>query len=460
MKRILAILLMVTLLLLAAGCSKNGDSAQLLLNDEGEKWYCGFSSRQIEIPDEGPLYIAGYHNGVEIRGVRDLCEAKAVWLDTGGKGTLLIGIDCVGLDSGTVEKIRASLADLPNCAGVQVYSTHTHAGIDTLGLWGQIGIDGKNPGYQENLLKAAEEAGREAAANRKAGTMYYGFVETKDMFRDSRDPQVYDSNLYQLRFAPEDGGRGLRMYIYGAHAESLRAGNTKVSRDFPGVLCDGVTEATGDSAMFMPGAIGGLVMTKSFVEGVDEGVKPEKNMQITGDLLIGYALSIESERQLSPEMKLSRAEFDIPMDNPIFLLYKSLGILNNRAVKADSATGYGVRTELSLLMLDDMAVCLMPGEIFPELVFGGTLDPGKDPTPLVQLAKEHGIDHVMVVGLANDEIGYIVSPSDYLVNPKIPYLERITDRKGEDHYEETNSVGPKCAERIAEAFVLALKALG
>jgi hypothetical protein len=249
------------------------------------------------------------------------------------------------------------------------------------------------------------------------------------------------------------------MYLYGAHAESLRAGNTKVSRDFPGLLCDGVREATGDNAMFLPGAIGGLVMTKSFVEGVDSGVKPEKNMQITADLLMEYALSIEEERQISPRMKLSRTEFNVPMDNPIFLLYKTLGILNNRAVKADSATGYGVRTELSILLLEDLALCLMPGEIFPELVYGGTLDPEKDPTPLVQLAKAHGIENLMVVGLANDEIGYIVPPSDYLVNEKIPYLERITDQKGEDHYEETNSVGPKCAERIAAAFEMALEAL-
>ena len=61
--------------------------------------------------------------------------------------------------------------------------------------------------------------------------------------------------------------------------------------------------------------------------------------------------------------------------------------------------------------------------------------------------------------LANDEIGYIVPPSDYLVNETLPYLERITNYKGEDHYEETNSVGPECAERIANAFEDAIKAL-
>jgi hypothetical protein len=391
--------------------------------------------------------------------VLDLCQAQAVWLDTGAEGVLLIGIDCVALDSGTVAEIRASLSDLPNCASIQVYATHTHAGVDTLGLWGPIGIDGKNSGYQQNLLKAAEEAGREAFANRTPGALYYGYAETERMYRDSRDPQVFDSNLYQLRFAPDAGGAGLRMYFYGAHAEALRGANRRLSRDFPGQLCDGVTEATGDNAMFFPGAIGGLIMTRTFAAGVENGLNAALSLQRTGEELVKYALSIEEERALEPELKLSRAQFTVALDNPVFLLYKLLGILNNRAVKAESATGYGVSTELSVLKLGDLGMCLLPGEIFPELVYGGTLEPAEDPRPLTELAAESGVEELLIVGLANDEIGYIVPPSDFLINEELPYLERIEDEKGEDHYEETNSVGPGCAVSVAEAFARALALL-
>ena len=66
---------------------------------------------------------------------------------------------------------------------------------------------------------------------------------------------------------------------------------------------------------------------------------------------------------------------------------------------------------------------------------------------------------MLVVGLCNDELGYIVPPSDFLVNPGAPYIERIRDARGEDHYEETNSVGPACAKCIADAFESALKKL-
>ena len=465
-KGIALLALLLFALSLYSGCQIGADDTESrTYQSSGEVWNCGFGRRQI-IPDEngdGPLYIAGYQNGVEITGVLDYCEARAVWIDTGAKGVLLIGIDCVGLDSGTVAKIRSSLAGIPNCASINIYSTHTHAGIDTLGLWGPIGVDGKNDAYMDNLITAAVEAGREAAENTTSGSLYYGFVETSEMYRDSRNPQVYDANLYQLRFSPDDGSAGIRLYFYGAHAESLRGDNTMLSRDFAGILCDRMQEVTGDNTMFFPGAIGGLIMTKAFVENTTTGA--QMNLRLTGDKLVMYAKMIYPgrEQELSPKLTVSRVDFTIPMDNTVFMLYKYLGILTNQVAEADSATGYGCRTELSVVMLDDIALTLIPGEIFPELVYGGKFGDanpdGENPLTLTEIAEAYGIRKLLVVGLANDEIGYIVPPSDFLVNEKLPYLERVMDKKGEDHYEETNSLGPKSAVCIADAFRSALAAI-
>lgn len=447
---------------LCCGCASRAETESVdTAHYSGERWYLGFGRQQIIPPedDAGPLYIAGYNSGKEIDGVLDYCEARAVWIDTGAEGFLLIGVDCVGLDSGSVAKIRSALADLPDCAAIHVYSTHTHAGIDTLGLWGPVGINGKNEAYMERVISAAAEAGRQAAAGRTAGELYYGFVATENMYRDSRQPWVYDENLYHLRFAPEDGSAGIRLYFYGAHAESLRDANTLLSRDFPGALCDEMQARTGDSTMFFPGAIGGLIMTREFVS------RAKYNLERTADRLVAFAEEITpaQERRLAPELAFSRVHFTIPMDNGVFLLYKYLGILTNRVTAADSATGYGARTELSVMLLDDIGLTLLPGEIFPELAYGGEYGDanpdGINPAPLTEIARANGVEQLLIVGLANDEIGYIVPPSDFLVHEEMPYLERITDYKGEDHYEETNSLGPLCAPKIAAAFQAALEAL-
>ena len=435
--------------------------------EEGEtmkEWHFGFGRRQILFPEDKiqSLYIAGYHNELPVSEVLDWCEARAVWIDDGGEGVLLIGIDCVALDSGVIGGIRDALSDIPGCRSVNVFATHTHAGPDTLGLWGPLLRDGKNPLYMRALHEAACGAAREAAAGARPGALRFGQVKTENMYRDSRYPTVYDENLYQLRFAARDGGGGLRLLFYGAHAESLRGANTRLSRDYPGLLCDGVTAATGDDTLFLPGAIGGLIMTREFVNASLDAVK---NLRVTADKLIEYALSIdeEAETALEPALRLVRQPFVVPLDNPLFSTYKALGILNSASEPCQSATGLGVATELTLLSLDGVTVALLPGEVFPELISGeayGDANPeGVNPTPLKDIAAAHGLERLLIVGLANDELGYIVPPSDFLLNEKTPYLSRAMDRRGEDHYEETNSVGPDCAACLAEAFAQAAERL-
>lgn len=444
---------------------------------QSAQWCMGFGRQAIDVPEdsEQPLYIAGYNSGAKISGVLDLCCAQAVWMDTGDDGILLIGVDCVGLNRTTIQTIRQRLEDFceeTGCIAVNIYSTHTHAGVDTLGLWGPTLVDGKNDDYSANLIEAAVTAAKQAYENRTAGSLYMGYAETENMLRDSRDPQVYDPNLYQIRFEPDAGSAaaaddaasgatpdnsyadtGIRMFLYGAHAESLRSSNPFVSRDYPGVLGDLVEEATGDVCMYMPGAVGGLIMTKEFITPYT------LNLELTGQMLAEYALSItpESEKELDPVLSFASAEFAAPLDNTGFLFYKFLGILDNDASRNyDSATGYELESEMALLKLGDTLFCLMPGEIFPELVWGGEYGDanpeGVNPEPLADIASAYGFDQLLVIGLANDELGYIVPPSDFLLNEDAPYLEKTMDYKGENHYEETNSVGPETANVIAEVF--------
>ncbi|MBR3750993.1 MAG: hypothetical protein IKK58_04395, partial [Clostridia bacterium] len=96
------------------------------------------------------------------------------------------------------------------------------------------------------------------------------------------------------------------------------------------------------------------------------------------------------------------------------------------------------------------------GEIFPELVSGQGLSDG-DPEALEHIAARYGVERLLIVGLCNDELGYIIPPSDFLLNDELPYIETVTDDMGENHYEETNSTGRETAARIAKAFETALK---
>lgn len=474
MKTLAVLLTLVTLLTLFTGCA-SGETiiteVYNLINEGKKQWTVGFGQAVLPYPDtDDPLYIAGYRNGYEIAGILDEQRATAVWLDCGGEGVLLIGVDCVGLSNKYVEDIRTDLAAECaewGCAIVHIYATHTHAGIDTLGLWGPVAVDGKNADFQQIVVEGAAEAARQAYASRHTGTLTYSTADTEDTQRDSRLPEVYDKNLHQLRFKPDDGTSGVRIISYAAHAEALRGSNTLLSRDFPGEMANILKEETGDDMLYMPAAIGGLIMTREFNEDF-AFTTYEENMLYTGRRLADYLLAIPEtdEVPVEPVMTAARTLFSIPLDNTAFMYYRFLGILDNTAIPGDSKTGYCLETELSVVTLGDYTLTLIPGEIFPELVYGGYLTDdaaspeNENPTPLTEIAAQYGCGNLLICGLANDEIGYIVPPNDFMLSDTAPYFDKTMDHKGENHYEETNSVGIHTAHRIAEAFEETLKALG
>lgn len=113
----------------------------------------------------------------------------------------------------------------------------------------------------------------------------------------------------------------------------------------------------------------------------------------------------------------------------------------------------------------------MPGEIFGELVYGGMLEggtgnwfldphnPGAAPIQTItEIASAAGKDYgtnnydFLVFGQANDMIGYVIPPNDFLLNPTLPYLSNYKQGDKRNHYEETNSAGPNTAYVVADAF--------
>lgn len=447
--RILSVLLLVCLFLLPACSKKQPDF------EAPAVYSAGFGSSVLAIPknSEYPLYIAGYRNGKQITGVLDLQQARAIWLDDGRTSALLIAVDCVGLGSNTVNRIRARLSDFcreTGCDSVNVISTHTHAGIDTLGLWGPVGMDGKNPDFMQTVIDGAVTAAKAAYEDRSTGSLQYSVTPTEGLQADSREPQVYDNNLYQLRFIPDDEAKnGIRIVSFAAHAEALRGDNTKVSRDYPGIVCDRIHEETGEDALYLPGAIGGLIMTPVLTQ---EPFNAVENLHLTGERIASVALSADFEQELTPSLSVSRMEFEVSLENTLFLYYKFLGILQNESRQTLAGT-YLLTTELTVLRLGDLTLALLPGEVFPELINGTGKE--SDPTPLRELAQQHGIRDLMIIGLANDELGYIMPPSDFVVDSDLPFLQEAPG----DHYEETNSVGRECAAKLAEAFRKALQAM-
>ncbi len=102
-----------------------------------------------------------------------------------------------------------------------------------------------------------------------------------------------------------------------------------------------------------------------------------------------------------------------------------------------------------------LEIALVPGELYPELSVGGIQRyPGADfpDSPMEPAIKKlMSAQYRMLVGLADDEIGYIIPKAEW--DEKPPYLQNAT----KPWYGEVNSVGPDAAPRIVSALEQMLK---
>ena len=431
---------------------------------KSELFSLGFSKESI-LPDDvdkKKYYIAGYGENKPAKGVLDPPHTHAVWLDdlSGKGGIVIVSLDCVGMLNSDVNKLRSRLSEfskLSGCRSINIVCTHNHAGIDTMGIWGPLPLSGKNPKYMELVFSQTVKAVKDAYANRKLGKLYLGKTEVPDMQEDIRTPIVYSKTLTRLRFEPDDGSQQTYIINFASHSESLQGCNERISADFPHYMREKIKQETGAQTLYCVGAIGGMISMDipNEKEIRDKGNDFAESTANIGKRLAEYALSIKEETELAPKIGTLRQEVYIKAENTLLLIAAKAGILEADEYRMADKSGLVMKSEISYIEIDALKILLLPCEIFPELVYGGYLSAEEsatgygeeiNPTPLQKIIG----DDVMIIGLANDELGYVLPPNDFVLHEEAPYFENGHDIHGRRHYEETNSLGPHTAEIIAK----------
>ncbi len=425
----------------------------------------GFGKAAIIPPDllNKKYYVAGYNINNPATGILDVPHVHALWLDdNSGRGAVVfVSLDAVGILNKDINDVKASMAGFlkeAGCRSINILCTHNHAGIDTMGLWGPLPLTGRNPKFMEIVFNGINTAVRKAYEDRRKADVYLGRIPVEGMQNDHRTPVVYSKTLTRFRIVPTDGSREIYFINFAAHSESLGGGNSLVSADFPAYMREKILEETGAETVYCVGAIGGMISMDRIGDDIVESTKA------IGRKVAEFTLAIEKEEKIKPEINFMRQEFYAEVDNHVLMLATKIGILKaDRYHKKSASHGYVLKSEMTYFEIGGVKMLLLPCEIFPELVFGGYLSseesaegkgPEINPTPLTEIAGE---EELLIFGLANDELGYVLPPNDFLLDANMPYLEKAKDRLGRNHYEETNSLGPKTAPTIADAFARIMK---
>ena len=293
-----------------------------------------------------------------------------------------------------------------------------------------------------------------------------------ELLHDGREPYVKHDELVALRFESAAKKTVGIVVQWNCHPETLSSKNTEISADYVAATVAHLHAKHQCPVVYLTGTVGGL-MTSLHVEVKDRQgqaladgtfAKTERYGQLVGELA-DRALATAKPVKLTP-LEVRTKSFFMPIDNTFYVLAFNLGIVKREAFvwngdpfeaapakpKAPLKGRMCIQSEVGLLKLGDLEVAAIPGEIYPELVLSKVQDPADAGADFPDAPIEPGIyaqmkgPHRMIVGLANDEIGYILPKRQW--DEKAPYCY---GRK-RAQYGEENSLGPDTAPILCDVF--------
>ncbi len=398
----------------------------------------------------GPAYLAGFSPGRRSTGVHDPLYARCLYLDDGHLPLALVTLDLVGFLHHDVADLRSRLTR-DFASSVIVSSTHVHAAPDTLGLWGPGFIvpvgSGIDPDYIERIKTASAACVGEAATSARPASAAFarGQAPSDASFNihaeDRPDLASSKDDALTVMHWTDLAGAGVATVVsWACHPEALGRDNTLVTADYPAPLERRIEQTLGGTALYVNGAIGGLVTVRI----PETGPHDFELAEAVGTRIADAALAAlaapdrvtwspapdevhgEVHGEVHDELHAVSRAVPIAFDNGWWRFFHWVGLLDVILDDDDN-----VASDVTAWRVGPSVWLTVPGEIFPSL--------GR------RYKTAMASDFPFLVGLGNDELGYIMEPAEF-----------------EDDtydYEQMMSPGPATGPTLTTAVDAVLQAL-
>lgn len=352
---------------------------------------------EIDISPTEPGWLKGKYV------IHDPLKARCSVFARGELKVAIVGADLFGLLKSDVDPMEARLRKM-GISHLLFGMSHNHAAPDTIGIYGNY------PGpyvrhVQDRVVEGVSKAlGRLAPVKEllvSSDELSLAGARVSGLFRNARNPGIVDPQVAVVQARGRDGGPLVTIVHFACHVEGLEKGPKEISADFPGYMCDELSRSTDAPVLFLNGAIGGMVSGDTRVRSHEEARKA--GLRLAGEVSRILKFAVPSATNT---FDFRRSRIEVPVTNARLLLFEKMS-KGRRLFHRGRAT-----SELFHLILADAEFLTIPGELLPEISFE-------------LLEKMKGYPR-MIVGLCNDELGYIIPAEDF--------------RKGA--YEESMSVGP------------------
>jgi hypothetical protein len=415
----------------------------------------GAASR--DITPAGVVNLGGYGLGdgslipeaVVGRGGRDSAKGehirtRAFVVDDGRNAIAVADIEVQGwfakYEFGTdglqdmAQAVSKKIARLP-VSHIAIASDHSHAAPDTLGVWG-----GPSRGYLDFVKSQVIDAIIAAYDSRAFATLKAGHSDASDLvynqscteaLNQSKTPDYpgpsvcatpgKDGMVRVVQATSPSGRHPLTWMVFAAHATA--GGGNGLHGDWPQFLSDAMTQQYGGQGIAMVGALGGTQPCRTacaFTKPSNPGynVKDRKTA-----LVLNYGAhvtqALRTAKPVSGPVLAAQGYIREPLVGPavsaLFAAGKYAGAELLRSHESPWIVGQTIRTVVGAIRIGDVVVATTPGEAFPRIrqdledSLGGQ-------------ARE-----VISLGLANDQLGYLISPASYvpIIAAEVPVNDNI-----------------------------------
>jgi hypothetical protein len=413
-----------------------------------------------------PIWLAGFSQNKPATGINDPLWARSLILDDGHTRLGMCVIDMIGFGHDDVVTVRKRIQEALNLDYLIISSTHVHSSPDLMGLWGPNPFtSGINETYREQVIQGIAASLEAAQADLEPSYFKFAKNETDalPLVGDTRDPQVFDDGIRVMQVLSQSGDHTKGTILnWGNHPETLWAGNTLISSDFPhywreymekGIYFADtlVHEGLGGVAIFMNGALGGLMTTRPNIPiihpytGVFFDTPNDDKINAQGLALAKITYETIQQGMLETHntgISLRAKTIELAMDNNLFRLAAWIGIFN----RGFTRMGH-IRSEVAAWTLGPGSFVHVPGELYPEILNGGVDSPEGadyriDPIEVPSIRSQMPGRIRFFSGMSNDMIGYIIPKSQWDEKPPHTYGKETAP------YGEINSLGPETAPII------------
>ena len=337
---------------------------------------------------------------------------RALVLQQGETKIAIVNIDNLGWPAALGDRSRALIKGIP-AENILIGATHTHSGPDAYAFPNEKGETRADLDYLDWCVKEVAAAINEAQSNLQVADLIVAEGEAKGKIAFNYYAEhLYDPrcNIIQLRKSQgDDQGKVIATLVnYAIHPEVIGSKEGILSPDLCGPLYNRIEEKAGGVALFMNGALGGMVTADNRLEGGGDARNWEECVRI-GTLLADEALRILSAATIEQEPRIhcwsKRIKFPVDSEMMRFIIAYS-------PIKTESFDGTYVSTQLNLLQIGSAQVLTIPGEALPNIGY--------------YLKRKMTGKQNLLFGLTNDAFGYILTKVDFDSFKRYDYISRTS----------------------------------